>query len=488
MVSRDYFARWRATLGLTLFGALCVMAGASIGLASPSVPAILITSIAACVVAPLLARIARGRFDPFEPLVVFCCAWGAMFVIRPLAMIAENDFTFDYSVALDLHETFDKMLVLALLGAIAFLIGYFSAAGPKLARRAPSPPSRYEPNLVLIGATVVGVVGLLGLAALIHEVGGLSQLNVAAQGRSAYLNVIHRANVYLAYAPVLLVGATLIYYAVGLTQRSWPLLAFSGLCGAFSWFVFNQGGSRGVLIPLLTAPVIFYYLTRARRPRALTLLIGVTAALFISTVIADKRDAWAPGPKDWPGATGYVAAHPSRITDPILHGQDNGMAPALAAALQITPREMPHKYGLGFFGDLFTRPIPRQLWSGKPLPPREQVIERFTIAGHANQNVNPEFSNLLVFYMDWGLFGALALVAYGIAARALYEWFRIHSRSLPAMLIFAMSVPLLLSAFRDSGVDFMITILFMLGPIWLVFALGRNHTPREHRPVPSKNR
>lgn len=477
MVLRDYLTRWRATLGVGCFGLFCVLLGATIGLASPSVPAILITAIAGCLLGPLLARIVRGRFDPFEPLVVFCVAWGAMFVLRPLAMLSENNFTFDYSPSLDLHQTFNKMLLLALLGAISFMVGYYSSAGSKLARRAPAPPSKYQFNLVVIGATGAALLGLLGLVALIHQVGGLSQLNAAAQGRSAYLNIIHRANVYLAYSPVLLVGATLIYYAVGFEQRSRPLLVFSALCGGFSWIVFNQGGSRGVLIPLLAAPVIFYYVSRSRRPRGLTLIVGISTALFLSTVIADKRDALAPGAKDWGGATQYVATHPSRITTQLTRGQDNGMAPALTAALQISPREIPHTYGLGLFGDFVTRPIPRQIWSGKPLPPREHLITKFTIAGQANRNVNPEFSNLLVFYMDWGVFGALALVAYGIGARALYEWFRIHSQSLPARLIFALTVPLLLSAFRDSGVDFTITTLFMLGPIWLVFALGHHRAP-----------
>jgi hypothetical protein len=281
----------------------------------------------------------------------------------------------------------------------------------------------------------------------------------------------------VAYAPVLLVGATLTYFSVGLTQRSRPLLVFSALCGAFSWLVFNQGGSRGVLIPLIVGPIIFYYLSRRRRPRAVTLIVGITVALLFFTVIGDKRDSYAPGPKDWGGATAYVALHPSRIFVPLLRAPDNAMAPGLAAAMQITPREIPRKYGLHLLGGLFTRPIPRQLWSSKPLPPREQVIERFTIANYANRNANPEFSNLLVFYMDFGFFGALALLGYGIGARALYEWFRIHSNSTPAKLIFALSIPLLLSAFRDSPVDFMITLLFMLGPIWLVFALGRNRRP-----------
>jgi hypothetical protein len=479
MVSRDYLARWREALGVTCFAVFCALLGATVALASPSTSAILITLLAACVVVPIVVRIVQGRFDPFEPIVVFSLAWGAMFVLRPLAMISDNNFSFAYSPALNLHHTFDKMLVLSLLGAIAFLVAYYSPLGSKVARRAPAPPSNYHPGLVVLGATGAALLGLVGEVALIHQVGGLSQLHAVSEGRSAYLNVLHRSNLYLAYAPVLLVGATLVIFAIGVEQRSWPLLVFASLSGALAWVIFTQGGSRGVLTPLLAGPVIFYYLSRSRRPRAVTLIVGLSAALFLSTLIGDRREIRSPiAGRDWGGSAAYVATHPSTITDALTRGQDNGMAPALAAALQISPREIPHTYGLALLGDLVTRPVPRSIWAGKPLPPREKLISKFTIAGHANLNVNPEFSNLLVFYMDWGMFGALALVVYGVAARGLYEWFRIHRQSTPARLIFALSVPLLLSAFRDSSVDFLITILFMLGPIWLVFALGRNRPAR----------
>ena len=39
-------------------------------------------------------RIAQRRFDPFEPTVLFALAWGVMFVVRPLAMIAQSNYSY----------------------------------------------------------------------------------------------------------------------------------------------------------------------------------------------------------------------------------------------------------------------------------------------------------------------------------------------------------------------------------------------------------
>jgi hypothetical protein len=485
MVSRNYLARWREALGIASFGVVCVLIGATVVLASPDLSAILIALLAVSLAAPIFIRVIQGRFDPFEPIVMFSLAWGAMFVLRPLAMIADNDFSFTYAPALDLHQTFDKMLALALLGAVSFLVGYHSSLGSAMARRAPIPPVNYQPRRVVIAALGVACLGLAGLAVLIHQIGGISQLHAASQGHSAFFELLHRTSLYFAFAPVLLVGATLATFAIGIEQRSWPMLTLALLVGALAWVIFTTGGSRGVLAPLIAGPIIYYYLSRSRRPRGVTLVIGLAAALFLSTAIAARRGDVPTPSRDWGGIAAYEATHPSTITHQLTRGQENSMAPGLAAALQLSPRQIPHTYGWALLQDLVTRPVPRSIWPSKPLPPREELTSKLSISGHANESVNPEFSNLLVFYMDWGMVGVVALAGYGIAVRGLYEWFRIHSKGAPARILFATSIPLLLIVFRDSPVDAFIWALFLLGPIWLVFALGCRRLPNGSRAVGS---
>src|SRR5439155_104033 len=85
----------------------------------------LISAVAVTLAVPIVARLLRGRFDPFEPIVLFVLAYGVMFVTRPAAMVADHHLAYDGPrMSTDVSATFTKMLVLAFLGAVAFVAGY----------------------------------------------------------------------------------------------------------------------------------------------------------------------------------------------------------------------------------------------------------------------------------------------------------------------------------------------------------------------------
>ena len=118
--------------------------------------------------------------------------------------------------------------------------------------------------------------------------------------------------------------------------------------------------------------------------------------------------------------------------------------------------------------DLFTRWIPRQLWSGKPEPPHTQVTDQILPGSLTRHAIHPAYSVLMHAYLDFGMFGALWLLGYGMILRALFEWFLMHSRSVPAMLIFSLGVVLTVPALRDNPVD----TLFLIGVVFLPIAVA----------------
>src|SRR5206468_3305411 len=121
-------------------------------------------------------------------------------------------------------------------------------------------------------------------------------------------------------------------------------------------------------------------------------------------------------------------------------------------------------------GDLFTRPIPRSLWGGKPLTPRDQVIEKLWPYLYSVHAANPEFTVLLSFYMDWGPLGALfGMAVIGVLARFLYSYFWANRRSVSVQVIFACALPFMVSAVRDMPVDTITRLSFVVLPAWLVF-------------------
>src|SRR5437763_11272715 len=127
--------------------------------------------------------------------------------------------------------------------------------------------------------------------------------------------------------------------------------------------------------------------------------------------------------------------------------------------------------------DVLTRPVPRQLWSHKPLPPREQVIQHLWPREYSLRAANPEFSVLLSLYMDFGISGiALGMALIGVAAGSLYEWFLRNSGSLEAQVAFALSLGVFVDVLRDSVVDSAIRLAFLVGPLVIIYRFAQIRT------------
>src|SRR5213593_758658 len=111
-------------------------------------------------VAPIGRRLLRRRLDPFEPIVLFAVAYGVMFVVRPAAMIATHHLSYDGPrTSTDVSATFSKMLVLALVGAVAFVAAYETPIGRRFASGWRGLGELATPRVVAV-ALVTGGVGV----------------------------------------------------------------------------------------------------------------------------------------------------------------------------------------------------------------------------------------------------------------------------------------------------------------------------------------
>jgi drug/metabolite transporter (DMT)-like permease len=110
-------------LRLLLVVALGAVAGMFVAGTHPSDQALLVAAIGAVLLAPIAWRVARRRLDPFEPIFLFALSFGAMFVVRPAAILARGDFEYliparDGDRAIDITSSFTPMLLVALVGAM----------------------------------------------------------------------------------------------------------------------------------------------------------------------------------------------------------------------------------------------------------------------------------------------------------------------------------------------------------------------------------
>jgi hypothetical protein len=434
---------------------------------------------------PIGWRAAHRRFDPFEPVLVFALAWGVMFVVRPIAIVVRDDTSF-YGV--DIGPTLPKAVLLGLVGAVAFIIGYELTAGRRLAAGLPAAPESVDPARVLGGAVVVSALGVLALA-LVLLPDGVDGLDVFLNGRSGELNaLIESSTLYLWYGSLFVIPAALAGFTIALTTRTTTSVVLAVVLIGLALLRTLPTGNRIFLLVLFGGMLVFAFLHRARRPGVTGLVVGLAGALLLSYAVLvfrtpDTRSSVFT-------ALEALAEAPQRLFRPLTQEPDAEMAPALAGALIVVPDEFGYRFGGATFGDLILRPIPRELWSGKPeIPGRKVTAEVWPVARETG-SFDPAFTPLLSFYWDFGIPGAfVGMALIGVLARALYEYLLLRPRSFGTQLLYSGALWYVAVTVRHDPVSVFIWGLVLFVPLIgiLAFAsrrLGVNDQARSRSTPP----
>lgn len=441
----------------------------------------LLVAIIGTLAGPIVTRAVRGRFDPFEPIFVFGIAYGVMFVLRPLAMAASGDLASRRpTVTYDIRETFAEMLLLAAIGAAAFVFSYMLPATRTVASKLP--PLSLEVPVARVWTVGVGML-LVGAAsfAMFLWSGGPRALDLFLGGRSLGLTqVLRESSVYFWYGSALFIPAALVFGASGFRRNNPAMLVAAAVALAMALFRSAPVGSRMFLLPLIGGAFVYFYLARGKRPSAAALLIVGAVALVTSAFILQGREATMRGADSAPEVLAAMLAKPERVLEPLVTGEDAAMAEYLAVALPLIPEKIPYMYGGATAGDLVTRPVPRQFWETKPLTPRNLLNSTLWPAEWAVGAVNVEFSVLLFFYLDFGLAGVAAGMAlYGFTWRVLYEYYRRFEALTATRVLFAISLPFLVIALRDSPVDTFTRAAFIVIPVAVAYGFAPRATGSE---------
>lgn len=449
-------------------GVIAVAGGAGFALTrvNPSQDALVLVAIGAALLTPIVVRLIQRRFDPFEPIVIFAVAFGVMFVIRPFAMMAEERFAYG---TIAVRDTFSEMTVLAAAGAAAFIGAYALPVGGRIAANRRVASTSFHSGRIVAAALVTAALGFILIGLFLARAG--VGLEVILAGRSARLTEAYRSSSsYLAQGPALLASSSLMLLVTGSAYARRGLMILGGIIAVIVLFLSVPTGSRMLLLPFVGGALVYRYVSRGTRPRIVTVMALIVVGLFVSTILHDARLA-SDGPDgSLRASTSSTIRQPERIFDPLTSGLDAAMAPGLATALKVVPEDIGLMRGGASVGDFVTRPIPRELWSNKPLSPREKLISHVWPAEYAHRVANPEFSVLLYFYLDFAILGVIVgMAAYGVIARGLYEYFRTHHDNLVVRLMFALSVPFVVIALRDSPVDTFARGIFIFLPIWFAF-------------------
>ena len=425
----------------------------------------LIAACAVVLVLPLVWRARRRRFDPFEPIVLFALAWGAMFVVRPTAMLMGDERSF---WGLDVLPTLPRALLLPGVGATAFVVGYELLPARRVAVRLPT-PRPIDESIAVTAALVTCLVALVALAFFLPS-NALEALRVLLGGRSAELGeALSRTWNYVVNTSLLFAPAALVLTALALRRRS-PLLIATTLLVLLVALVRVLPAGGSVRPPALARRHRRARVRDARQATAHRRARGDRSArvrrLLFHPAVPQPTDD-----RTLETAVEELAERPHAIFDPVVNSADAEMVLSLSAALTVVPEELPHRWGGATVGNLATRPVPRELWSGKPRPPGETVVA--TIWPQHYPALNLAFTPLLPLYWDFGLLGVAAgMAVFGFLCRLLYEWFAIHRRDFVAQVVYAASVWFVVIAARNDPVDTIVLAAFLLAPVIAIIAVA----------------
>jgi hypothetical protein len=263
-------------------------------------------------------------------------------------------------------------------------------------------------------------------------------------------------------------------------RRAWAWGAAALVVAGTLAYLFPEG-RRIVMLPLLGGILVFVYVHRRRRPSvpALVALAAVALLASYAAVVVRDQQARARAGEEFV----KVVKRPDLVLDLVLTRSDAEMAPVLAGAFTVVPERTGYRWGQVTIGELLVRPVPRQLWPGKPRPVSDRIVAMVWPA-YVGTTFRPVFTPLLSLYWDFGVTGVIAGMAiFGIACRALYEWFRRHRDALGAQLVFSAALWYVVVGVRNDPVDTVVLASFVMVPLVLVAWLSQPSPARSPRPV-----
>jgi len=435
-----------------------------------SVEITLVTAIGVVLSLPLLWRLARGEFDLFEPLTFFIAAWALLFLVRPLAMLQTNTFEI---LTYPIRDGFVPMLIMALVGAVGFIIGYALPLGRALASRFKAVPAQLSLRKVVAYAVFLTLLGLCLFAAFIIPSGGLDFLRGILAGRQDGQRAqFQQSTAYFYNAIFITYPAALLVIAAGAVRKRIGFVMFGLAILGLAFIEVAPSGYRGWLIPIFAAPIILIYLRRSKRPGLVAVVLTTILAVPTLTFVETARNFNVRANAGTIQLLSDEFSNLSSAWNQLILGGDTEMTSLLALEAITVPSQVNYQHGIAT-GEILVHPIPRQIWQDKPRPGDEAL----TIRLFANKGIDyasRTYTPMGNFYLDFGYWGVLlGMILLGTLGRAHYEYLVVNARNLGVQVLYAATLPFWIVLLRDSVTDTAARLLFVVPPLVVGLYLAR---------------
>ena len=396
--------------------------------------------------------LASGQASLFHPLTVYLAFHGLVFVLRPILV---NGFGFDtnwnYMVFKPTAGHFVETLAVSSVALLSFFVACLAAGWTRVSFAGPAPRLTALEQRALIATILL----LLPVAAysIYSTRNGIAGERVNGiyimTGSTGYLNEAQHFVMPLLCAMLVL---TRFHWA-----NLFPVLLYISYRVWFGW-------SRWTILLFLLMVVLTYcWYSRKKWLPWWSVAIAVPA-LILFNVLGHNRDflkqilvgQQVQVVQEDPGMT------PEEKIKAQIDTQDYANFDYLSYIVSIVPdRTGRYTYGLQYL-QLFTEPIPRLLWKGKPIGAPVRTID---INAYGN------FTGLTVSlcgdaWMSGGWAGLVIMLSLvGIVLGRLHRWFWRHADRNLGALGYIITLAMVPQWYRDGGISIAKFLLFTLLPI-----------------------
>jgi hypothetical protein len=477
------FEVWVVLAGVGLAAGLVALLAAPSFIQQP----VLVVLVGIVTATPIVYRGLSGRWDPFEPIVIFCAGGFVLFFLRPVWMWMHDSWILG---PYDARDGFSGAVAIGLVGFAALAATYFLDIGERIAAKVPPVRDDWDPGRVVFACLGIMVIATLLFAMFIGTSGGFSAVKNYFSGRDATLvqNLVGtatgpRRSAYLYLAPYMSLPVTLMLLEVWRRQRRPIYAALGGCVFALVLAMTIPRGDRTYLLALLLPLIALWYLRRERRPRALSIVAAILATMVVANALLQFRNKES---RDAPLSSKVArsASHPLDAVNEFMLGPDVSMFSILAPAYQAMPKHLEFTPG-GTLAATLVQPVPGSFWRGKPKDPEVKIYATLFPVNAAATQAGFASSTLGSFYADSGFVGVVIYCALlGIILRVMFEWWRMNKRNASVTIVYAATLPLLIILLRANPPAALGLWTILVAPILIAFWYGARRPVRARTSAP----
>lgn len=391
--------------------------------------------------------------DIFEPFVLSTFLMVAIFIVTPIIDICNGDTK---AFGVDVMPYCFEGTIIFDLSYLAFCVGYFKKKNiPKL-NKTQFATMNEESRQTIVVVTLVFYFICYAFALIDQMTHGINWKYILSFGSTGLVggDVVGQSLGFMGLFANSLLSCWLIYLYYGKSR------ALKVALGILTFAMYFIRTTRHIMIDMIVAPIVMYYLNKDKRPSVFLILIALVIVVIGSGIIGYIRGAVRNG---WGVSIEHI--NPDEIFENFMFNLQ--IYKSYYGVLRAFTEKMDYTYGMQILYTIIMI-VPRIIWPGKPESYQAEIIGNGL--NYKAVETGYAFPNLGEFYGEFGVLGAvLGYFLFGLLLGHWKSMYNSQNSTRVSMLKYSILLPVCFQLIIRGAIyqNFYLVIFLML-PFWVV--------------------